>query len=77
MVAWSSPVTSFLPSGVGQRIGSPDGGRATIAIESVSQKTYVPPASVTNRSSSASINRAAAVIVAAIGGNVYGPGSSG
>ena len=47
---------------------------ATIAMESVSQNAYAPPASVTARSSSASMSRAAAVMQAAIGGKQYAPG---
>ena len=50
---------------------------ATIAIESVSQRTYEPPASVTNRSRIASIKRAAAVMLAAMGEKKYSPGVSG
>ena len=50
---------------------------ATIAMESVSSIAYVPPRSVTQRSSSASISRAAAVISDASGGKQYSPGFSG
>src|SRR5947209_17987944 len=67
----------------GHRRGPPEHGTkppcsvATIAIESVSSIAYVPPASVTERSSKASMSRAADVISDAIGGKQYLPGRSG